>query len=109
MNVQVSWHNIPSSPYMEPVLLRELSRLERHFPVDGHLGVRFRQEGSRYRARVHAQALGRDWWVTGEGENLVEGLNQAIDNLMRKVGEFKRFTKDKINKRFRRPRELQPE
>lgn len=106
MNVQVSWHNIPASPYMEDILAREMGRIERHFPVDGQLGVRFRQEGNRYRARVHAQALGRDWWVTGEGENLAEGLHKAMESLLRKVGEFKRYTKDRINKRFQRPRAI---
>ncbi|MBY0517872.1 MAG: HPF/RaiA family ribosome-associated protein [Bacteriovoracaceae bacterium] len=102
MNVQVSWHNIPSSPYMQPILEREISRLERRFPVAEQMGVRFRQEGERYRARVHVQALGRDWWVTGEGANLTEGLMAAFEHLERKIGEFKRYTKDKINKRFRR-------
>ncbi len=103
MNVQVSWHNIPSSPYLEPILHKEISRLERHFPVSSHMGVRLRQEGERYRARVHVQAMGRDWWVTGEGSNLVEGIMEAFDRLERKIGEFKRFTRDKINKRFQRP------
>ncbi|GEM_PF-3320378 len=106
MNVQVNWHNIPASPFIEPIIAREIGRLEKHFPVDGQLGVRFRQEGNRYRARVHAVAMGRDWWVTGEGDNLAEGLNRAFDALMRKVGEFKRYTKDRINKRFQRPKAL---
>jgi len=103
MNVQVSWHNIPASPFMEPLLSREIDRLERRFSVNqGTMGVRFRQEGERYRARVHVQALGRDWWVTGEGANLAEGLVTAFEHLERKLGEFKRYTRDKINKRFRK-------
>ncbi len=103
MNVQVNWHNIPASPYLDPIIAREISRLERHFPeAGGAVGVRLRQEGERYRARVHVQAMGRDWWVTGEGANLAEGLHEAFEALMRKVGEFKRYTRDHINRRFQR-------
>ena len=103
MNVKINWHNIPASPFLDPILAREVSRLERHFPEAGSaVGVRLRQEGERYRARVHVQALGRDWWVTGEGANLAEGLSAAFEALMRKVGEFKRYSRDRINKRFRR-------
>ena len=103
MNVRVNWHNIPASPYLDPILARELSRLERRFPeAGGEASVRLRQEGERYRARVHVQALGRDWWVTGEGINVSESLRVAFDTLMRKVGDFKRYSRDHINRRFRR-------
>lgn len=106
MNVQVNWLNIPAARYsdaVEPILAQEVSRLQRHFPQNqGSLDVRMRQEGQRYRARVHVQALGRDWWVTGEGVNVVEGLRQAFDLLQRKIGDFKRYSRDHINRRFQR-------
>jgi hypothetical protein len=103
MNVQLKWQGIPASPFIESYLMKEVGKLERQFPGSNDMAIRFRREGVYYRARVHVRAMGRDWWVVGEGANLVEGLHQAFENLQRKIGEFKRFSRDKINRRFRRP------
>lgn len=106
MNVEMKWLNVQASPYAEPFLMREVSKFERHIPEARHLDVKLRREGESYQARVHVQALGRDWWVTGEGDNVAEGLANAFRLLKRNVSEFKRFSRDKINKRFLRPKEI---
>jgi len=105
MNVEVRWNNVPSynASLIGPILSKEVSRLGRHFNDSGTMDVNFRREGERIRARVHVQALGRDWWVTGEGDNVGQGLTNAFEALMRKISEFKRYTRDHINKRFQRP------
>ncbi len=105
MNVDVRWINVPSykEDEIRPIIAKEANRLERHFRETGPMSVQLRQEGERYRARVHVQAMGRDWWVTGEGDTLGQGLSDAFAALTRKVNEFKRYTKDRINKRFKRP------
>ncbi len=106
MNVEMKWLNVEASPFAEPYLMKEVSKFERQIPGARNLDVRLRREGDAYRARVHVQALGREWWVTGEGHNVAEGLSNAFATLIRKVSEFKKFSRDKINKRFRRPKEI---
>jgi len=106
MNVEMKWLNIEASPFLEPFLMKEVSKFERQIPGARNMDVRLRREGEAYRARVHVQALGREWWVTGEGHNVAEGLANAFSVLLRKVSEFKQFSRDKINKRFRKPKEI---
>jgi ribosome-associated translation inhibitor RaiA len=106
MNVEVKWLNLPPSPFIDPFVQKEINRLDRRFPGSRDLGVSLREEGGRYQARVSVRSLGRDWWVTSEGSNVTEGLKRAFDTLERTIGEFKRYTKDKINKRFKRSRDL---
>lgn len=106
MNVEMKWLNVQASPFAEPYLMKEVSKFERQIPGARNLDVRLRREGEGYRARVHVQALGREWWVTGEGQNVTEGLANAFATLLRKVSEFKKFSRDKINRRFRKPKEI---
>jgi hypothetical protein len=106
MNVEMKWINVQASSFMEPFLKKEVSKLERQFPHMKHLDVRVRKDAGVYQARVGVQALGRDWWVSGAGESVQQGIAQAFLNLKRKIGEFKRFSRDKINKRFKRPAAL---
>jgi len=104
MNVEMKWVNLDASHFADPYLKKEVSKFERQIPGARNLDVRMKREGEAYRAQVHVQALGRDWWVTGEGHNVAEGLSNAFETLLRKVSEFKKFSRDKINKRFRRPK-----
>jgi hypothetical protein len=106
MNVEMKWVNVDASHFAGPYLNKEVSRFERQIPGARNLDVRMKREGEAYRAQVHVQALGRDWWVTGEGQSVAEGLSNAFNTLLRKVSEFKKFSRDKINKRFRKPKEL---
>jgi ribosome-associated translation inhibitor RaiA len=106
MNVQVKWVNLPASVKVHPLIRKEVNKIERQFPEAKEIGVRFKKDGRRFQAQVNVMALGRDWWVSGEGSNVFEGLSQAFQNAQRKIREFKRYSRDKINKRFSRPENI---
>jgi ribosomal subunit interface protein len=89
MNVNVNWNHLPHPRNMNHYIEREAEKLGRHLPRSGRMDVRFAQEGLRYRAKVHVQAMGRDWWATGEGHDFWTGMANAVESLLRRVDEFK--------------------
>lgn len=89
MNVKVHWHDLPHPRKLNHYIKREADKLGRHLPDAQRMNVRFFQEGQRFRAKVQVEALGRQWWVQGEGHDLWTGMAAAVDHLLRLVQEFK--------------------
>lgn len=101
MNVSVNWDNVDSSRWAEVRIEGEADKLARHLPEASTLHLKVGHEGQKYCTKLHVHAKGRDWVVTGDGDNLWEGIAKAFERVMRKLDEFKAVQKNRIHRATR--------
>lgn len=100
MQVRIHCQGFDHSQWMEQLILKKVSKLERYLNSSAKVDVYLKSDGKCFHSTLSVQTRSRGFAFTSVGYNLYESYSLAHDKAVKGLSEHKRMLKDKINRKF---------
>jgi ribosomal subunit interface protein len=100
MQVQVHYHGMEASPWVDQFVERRLEKLERYLNPSSSILVNLKFEDRKFTSTLAIHHFSKDYAFSADGENLYESFSQSVEKASRSLSEKKKKLKDKIHRRF---------
>lgn len=101
MQVQVQYQgNAESSPWMDQLIMKKVSKLDRYLRSSASVEVYLKTEGQCFKATLFIQDRRQDFTFSAIGYNLYESFSLALDMALKTLSDHQRKLKDKVQRKF---------
>jgi ribosomal subunit interface protein len=100
MQIKVHYHGIDQTEWTDQFIKGRISKLNKYLSPSASIHINLQMENQLYVTTLAIHNLQHDYAYTGEGANLYESFQSAIDKGARGLREYKRMLKNRIHRKI---------